>query len=184
MATPAPIRVDIIDASRRLPGASVEWLRAHVEKAMTHLGCAGEVRARIVEDAEMARSHEEFAGVPGTTDVLTFDLNDPEEAGQPPRMDLEHARLVSDDGLYGIDTDILACIDEAERHAGGGGGGPGLEKELLLYILHGILHCLGMDDHDEVSFEAMHRVEDGVLRGIGVGAVFLTRPPPEPGSGA
>ena len=41
-------------------------------------------------------------------------------------------------------------------------------------MLHGVLHCLGMDDHEEASFEAMHRMEDAVLSHIGVGPVFHT----------
>jgi probable rRNA maturation factor len=178
------ISVEILDATRRLPEASITWLAQHAEKAMRHLGCQGEVRVRIVEDAEMAQAHEEFAGVPGTTDVLTFDMTDP-DLGQPPAMDLEHARLESTPNPYGIDTDIMVCLDEAIRHSGGGTSGSnppaGAQRELLLYVVHGILHCLGMDDHEEQAFEAMHKVEDGVLAAVGVGPVFR---PPGAGSGA
>lgn len=169
------ISVEILDATRRLPETALTWIGQHAEKAMRHLGCVGEVRVRVVDDAEMAQAHEEFAGVAGTTDVLTFDLTDP-ELGQPPAMDLEHARLDSGGVVFGIDTDILVCLDEAARQSGGGAPGqrlpPGVEKELLLYVLHGVLHCLGMDDHEEQAFEAMHKVEDGVLGAIGVGPVF------------
>jgi probable rRNA maturation factor len=174
------ISVEILDATRRLPEASLTWVAQHVEKAMRHLGCAGEVRVRVVDDAEMARAHEEFAGVPGTTDVLTFDLTDPDEQGKPPGMDLEHACLHSGHGSFAIDTDILVCLDEASRQTGGVPGGRGVDRELLLYVLHGILHCLGMDDHEEVAFEAMHKVEDGVLKAIGVGPVFHRDPHPQP----
>ena len=42
-----------------------------------------------------------------------------------------------------------------------------------------------MDDHEELAFEAMHKVEDVVLKAIGVGPVFKTDAPrPEAGSGA
>jgi rRNA maturation RNase YbeY len=178
------ISVELLDATRRLPEASLAWIGQQVERAMQHLGCRGEVRVRIVDDTEMAQAHEEFAGVPGTTDVLTFDMTDP-DLGLPPAIDREHARLVSTPTPYGIDTDILVCLDEALRQSEGGNPGGGTptaaQRELLLYVLHGILHCLGMDDHDEQAFEAMHKVEDGVLAAIGVGPVF--RPPPA-GSGA
>jgi ssRNA-specific RNase YbeY (16S rRNA maturation enzyme) len=43
---------------------------------------------------------------------------------------------------------------------------------LLLYTLHGVLHCIGFDDHEEADFEAMHGAEDAVLAAIGVGPVF------------
>jgi rRNA maturation RNase YbeY len=151
---------------------------------MRHLGCTGEVRVRVVADPEMAQAHEEFAGVPGTTDVLTFDMTDP-DLGPPPAMVLEHARLESTPIPYGIDTDIMVCLDEAIRQSGGGQPGDNTpaaaQKELLLYVVHGILHCLGMDDHEEQAFEAMHKVEDRVLAAIGVGPVFR---PPAAGSGA
>jgi probable rRNA maturation factor len=171
-----PITVELLDATRRLPHPSLTWIGRHIELAMRHLNCEGEVRVKVVDDAEMAQAHEEFAGVPGTTDVLTFDLTDREELGEPPAIDIDQARLLS---LYGIDTDILVCLDEAIRQSTphqtpmeGVKGGLGVERELLLYVLHGILHCLGMDDHEEQAFEAMHRVEDGVLKAIGVGPVF------------
>ncbi|HYE60924.1 MAG TPA: rRNA maturation RNase YbeY [Phycisphaerales bacterium] len=178
------ISVEVFDATRRLPEPALHWIAQHAEKGMRHLGCVGEVRVRVVDDAEMAQAHEEFAGVSGTTDVLTFDLTDP-DLGPPPAMVLEHARLESTPNPYEIDTDILVCLDEAARQSGGAAPGgnppPGVQRELLLYVLHGILHCLGMDDHEEQAFEAMHRVEDGVLAAIGVGPVFR---PGSPGGGS
>ena len=179
------ISVELLDATRRLPRTSIAWIVQHVERAMRHLGCEGDVRIKVVDDAEMAAAHEEFAGVPGTTDVLTFDMTDP-DLGKPPEMDLERFRLVPTPIPFGIDTDILVCLDEANRQSEGrsgrmegGGGGLAVERELLLYVIHGILHCLGMDDHEEQAFEAMHKVEDGVLKAIGVGPVFRA-----PGHGA
>jgi len=59
-----------------------------------------------------------------------------------------------------------------------------LRRELLLYVVHGVLHCLGMDDHDEAAAAAMHRVEDAVLTAIGVGPVYSAGRQPETGSGA
>src|SRR5689334_3238109 len=132
----------------------------------------------------MARAHEEYGGVPGTTDVLTFDLTDP-GATPAPRIDHELGKLASDQTVYGLDTDILACIDVAERQIApsnpeSGGFAP-VERELLLYVVHGVLHCLGMDDRDEAAAAAMHRVEDVVLTAIGVGPVYSGR---DPGRGA
>ena len=184
------ISIELLDATRKVPADALTWIARNVDLAMRHLGCTGDVRVRVVEDAEMAQAHEEFAGVPGTTDVLTFDLTDREEQGNPPAIDLELARLVNTPNPYGIDTDILVCLDEANRQSQlnqvvnrGVGDPQGPEKELLLYVLHGILHCLGMDDHEELAFEAMHKVEDGVLAAIGVGPVFKTGGS-EAGSGA
>ena len=47
-----------------------------------------------------------------------------------------------------------------------------VERELLLYIIHGILHCLGEDDHDDDAYARMHAREDDLLEAIGVGRTF------------
>src|SRR5690242_4802974 len=94
--------LDVADPQGRLAPPRLEWLRLRATEGLGVLGAAGEVRVRIVGDAEMASAHEEFAGVPGTTDVLTFDLTDPELPLTDPPM---------------LDTDILVCADEATRQA-------------------------------------------------------------------
>jgi ssRNA-specific RNase YbeY (16S rRNA maturation enzyme) len=47
-----------------------------------------------------------------------------------------------------------------------------IEREVLLYALHGILHCAGFDDRTPQDFEAMHAEEDRILLAIDVGATF------------
>ncbi len=127
---------------------------ARAVAAIRHLGLRGQVRVRVVGDAEMAAAHLEFCDVEGTTDVLTFDMSSERDA----------------DGRPVLDVDILACADEAARQ--GAARGHSLERELLLYIVHGLMHCLGHDDHDEAAAAAMHAEEDRVLTAIGVGATY------------
>lgn len=118
-------------------------------------GVRGEFRVAVVNDDRMARLHAQHKGEPATTDVLTFDLS--EEAGT-------------------LDTDIVVCADEARRQAHA--RGHGLAEELALYIVHGILHCTGYDDHDEegdFGADAMHAREDEILTAIGAGIVYASR---------
>lgn len=164
--------IELHDETDRLSREQLRYIVANTQAAATALGCVGEVRVRVVADEKMAREHEEFTGVPGTTDVLTFDMTDPEEVDPPLPREVEKLGSYKGSILYGLDTDILICVDEAGRQAAK--RGYPVEKELLLYVLHGVLHCLGMDDHEEASFEAMHRMEDAVLSHIGVGPVFHT----------
>lgn len=147
-------RVEVLDPSRLLSREALEWLSTHARAAMIQLRARGEVRARIVNDDEMAAAHLKYSGIPGTTDVLTFDLRDDPTSGDP------------------LDVDLWICADEARRHAAE--RGMPAERELLLYILHGMLHCLGHDDHDEAAHAAMHAEEDRVLTAIGVGATFAS----------
>ncbi len=145
--------VEIADPGGLLGAAGLGVLRREARTAVEQLGRGGEVRVRLVGDAEMSAAHERFSKVSGTTDVLTFDLSE----GGTARGDR-------------LDVDILACVDEARRQ--GSARGHGVERELLLYILHGALHCLGHDDHEEEGYARMHAEEDRILRAIGVGPVF------------
>lgn len=137
------------------------WVREQAVAAMGHLGLSGEARVRLVDDAAMAEAHERHCGVAGTTDVITFDLAEGASArgGE-------------------LDVDLLVCVEEAARQA----SARGIEarREVLLYVLHGVLHCLGFDDHDEAASAAMHAKEDEVLAAIGVGATFA--PTEHPGA--
>lgn len=149
-----PTTVTVLDRTGRLKNADLAGLREQVNRAIGLLTqgqpSGGSVRVVVVSDDEMAAAHERFSGVAGTTDVLTFDLR---EGGAGP-----------------LDTDILICLDEAERC--GAARGHAASRELVLYIVHGILHCLGHDDHEPAAYARMHAREDEVLEAIGVGKTF------------
>ena len=143
-----PPSATVADASGAVDASTRAWLADHAGASLRHLGARGEVRVRLVGDEEMVRVHERWSGVAGTTDVLTFDLADGPE----------------------LDTDLYVCVDEARRQTDA--RSHALKHELLLYIVHGVLHCLGYDDRDESEAERMHRREDEVLAAIGVGRVY------------
>ncbi len=153
--------VDVIDGGGLLGTGTVAWVEQRARAALGYLGASGEVRVKIVDDAEMARAHEQYGGVAGTTDVLTFDLAGGAAGRGGP-----------------LDVDILVCADEARRQAAVRGHAP--EREVLLYIVHGVLHCLGHDDHDEARAGEMHRREDEVLNAVGVGATYAPTPAGRP----
>jgi rRNA maturation RNase YbeY len=150
-ALPA-VEVHLHDAAGLLAPelARLGALAGELGQELARLGHAGEVRVRLVGDAEMAPAHERYCGVAGTTDVLTFDLAD--EPGGP------------------LDADLLVCVDEARRQARA--RGIEVAAELMLYIAHGVLHCLGHDDHDEAGAGRMHAIEDQWLSAIGLGRVY------------
>jgi probable rRNA maturation factor len=147
---PAALAVDLSDETGKLTTNDQTGLSDLLRRAGAELDASGEIRLRVVDDAVMADLHRRHSGIPGTTDVLTFDLRPM--------------------GLGPLDTDIVVCWDEAVRQASARGHSP--QRELLLYGLHGILHCMGHDDHDELAYARMHAAEDAVLTAIGVGPVF------------
>lgn len=160
--------IHLHDDTASLPPEALTYLTTHLARAAACLGLAGELRIRVVHDPEMSRLHAEYLGVDGTTDVITFDLTDPDT----PRPAKPTPRDICSDNSrasYGIDSDIWVCVDEGRRQAAA--GGYPVERELLLYVVHGVLHCLGWDDHDEAEAAAMHAMEDAVLAAIGAGPV-------------
>lgn len=145
--------------SSAIDGSAEAWLVENARRIGERLQIEGELRVRVVGDAEMARAHEKHLGDPSTTDVMTFDLAEGAAARGAP-----------------VDADLLVCADEAARKAHE--HGYSVQRELLLYVVHGLLHCLGHDDHDEASYQRMHALEDELLEAVGVGATFM----PERGS--
>lgn len=133
------------------------WLDAMLGRAADAAGVAsGRVGLILVADDEMADLHETWKDVPGTTDVLTFDLADEDAPADT------------------VEGDVVVCIDEARRQAQS--RGHTLRHEALLYAVHGLLHLLGEDDQDPDSFAQMHRREDEILTQLGVGPVFDREP--------
>lgn len=102
---------------------------------------AGEIAVAVIDDDAMADLHQRYAAVPGPTDVLTFDLRD--DPAQP------------------IAGDIAVSADTAARQAARFRRPP--REELLRYVIHGILHLRGFDDHTPAGRRRMRREENRVL---------------------
>ena len=139
--------VELVDCAGRALDAA--WLRDRIGAAASQVGDVRRLGVRIVNDPQMAALHDRHRGEAVTTDVLAFPASGP---GEP------------------IDVDIAVCVDVATRVAEQ--RGYPVERELLLYVLHGLLHCAGHDDHTQEAFDAMHAREDEILAAIGVGATF------------
>lgn len=146
-------RLVLTDRTGSLSAEQTHWLRTQFCRAAEVLGVGGELRAAVLADDEMAEAHRVWTGIDGPTDVLTSDLADGAAAS-----------------TREIDADVLLGLDEAARRAAE--LGHPLEQELLLYLVHALLHCLGHDDLEAEAWAKMHAEEDRVLRAIGVGATF------------
>jgi rRNA maturation RNase YbeY len=132
------------------PDIDARWLHDRLASALTHVARPVErITVTIVGDEKMRQLNRTHRGVSDTTDVLSFE------------------RRADDDA---IEADIVVCADEAARRTAE--LGHPIEQELLLYALHGVLHCAGFDDQTNEDFEAMHVEEDRILIAIGVGPTF------------
>jgi probable rRNA maturation factor len=95
--------------------------------------------------------HDHWHNKPNTTDVITFEAN---TTGP-------------------LEVDLVLCLDEAARAAKQ--RGHATDDELVLYLLHGLLHCCGYDDTSDTLAAAMHQEEDRLLVAIGLQAIYSTQ---------
>lgn len=108
-----------------------------------------ELAVLFVDDARSADMHGEHFADPTPTDVMSFPDGTP---------DPESGRLRLGDLAVGVDV--------AERVARE--RGRPLAEELVLYILHGTLHLLGLDDIDDADRAAMWAEQRRILAPLGI----------------
>jgi probable rRNA maturation factor len=112
--------------------------------AMEYLGLHEDcdLAISIVDESRMSELHEEWMDLKGPTDVLSF-----------PMDELEPHSL-----LPGIVGDIVLCPQYAQAQAKSG-----LQAELHLLTIHGILHCLGYDHAELAEESAMFELQESIL---------------------
>jgi rRNA maturation RNase YbeY len=96
------------------------------------------VEVTFLDEAEHTRLHEELLGDPSATDVMAISYRDPD--------------------LWG---EILVNADCARREALA--RGVTVRQEALLYVAHGALHLLGLDDQDPDARAGMRAAEHRLL---------------------
>jgi probable rRNA maturation factor len=103
----------------------------------------GEISVAIVDDQTMHQLNARHLQHHYTTDSLSFLLG----AGER------------------LEGELIACRDVARRVAEQGGWSA--HWELLLYLIHGMLHLVGYDDHEPIGLEKMKRSEYHYLKMAG-----------------
>ena len=99
-----------------------------------------EVDIAIVTSRRIAALNRRYRQHAGATDVLSFDLSVP--GG-------------------GIIAQVIVCGDVAVRQARARRVGP--QRELMLYIVHGLLHVMGHDDTTPQAAEKMSARQEELL---------------------
>lgn len=122
-----------------------------LERAVRHLlqqdqVLRAEISVAIVDDPTIHQLNRQFLEHDYPTDVLTFPLETPEENGL-------------------LAGEIIVSWDTAKKNAQE--LGLSAEGELLLYVVHGTLHLLGFDDHEEEDAAAMRDAERECLKALG-----------------
>lgn len=119
---------------------------------------SAEISLVLTDDAEIHRINLDFLGHDYATDVISFLLNDDE-----PTI----AR--SPDGPR-IEGELIISVETAERAARERDGD--FASELVLYVVHGLLHLCGYDDQTELDRAKMRRREADILSRLALTSGF------------
>lgn len=111
---------------------------------------SAEFGVNLVSDAEMTRVNETFLQHEGSTDVITFDHSEFSTRPQTP------------DASPNLHGELFVCVDEAIRQAQR--FRTTWQSELVRYVVHGVLHLLGHDDHRAADRRKMKREENRLVR--------------------
>ncbi|MGE4286929.1 MAG: rRNA maturation RNase YbeY [Phycisphaerae bacterium] len=145
------VQTDITFPADKPLSNRIEWL---VEAVCARHGLEdADISVAVVDDETISGVHKEFMNDPTTTDVISFDLTD--EGDSAPTFEMV------------VNADMAQRMAEEMGHS--------TEEELLLYVLHGLLHNLGFDDLTEEDFLVMHKEEDDILEELGLGRLFGER---------
>jgi probable rRNA maturation factor len=140
------ITVEVVNRQRAMP-LDPAWLERMARRAVAAIRAeAAAITVVVVDDTRIAALHDEWLGIPGPTDVLSFDLS----AGVG-------------DGLGG---DIVVSAETARRVARELGWQA--RHELAYYVVHGLLHLAGEDDGTPGERRRMRRRERVVMAAAGL----------------
>ena len=150
-----PIEVQIDEQFQAL--LRPEILQQAVLATLAHQRVEGPIELGVVvsDDKALHELNRRYRGVDAPTDVLAF----PDETRGP---------FVGAPGLPRYLGDIVISCERAQAQAAE--AGHALQAELLLLVVHGVLHLLGYDDVTEEQRAQMWAVQAGILQALGVEA--------------
>ncbi len=130
-----PLALEVLDHGR--PRTARAFLEKVVRAALQHGGREGlPVSILLTDDEEIARVHADHLDDPTATDVISFDLDDSAE--------------------------LVVSVETARRTAKE--LGHTVRAEVALYVVHGLLHVCGYDDHAPKDRARMRDAERAVMR--------------------
>lgn len=138
---------DSVAAWRERLGLSDDSVAAAARAAATLRGFDhGQIGVRITDDPTIHQINSKHLSHDYPTDVISFPYGD----GDQTRMEGE----------------LVASVETAAQNAADVGWET--TNELLLYVIHGVLHIAGMDDHDDDDRLQMRQAERDVLVRLGI----------------
>lgn len=144
-------QIDISDQQTHLDVRG-ERIREVIDRVLREEGFRfGEISVALVDDAAIHKINRDFLGHDYPTDVVSFVLNsDGDDLFQDREL---HSKSLEGELVISTET----AVREAVAH------GWSADDELLLYVVHGVLHLCGYDDLTDDARPIMRRRELQVL---------------------
>lgn len=143
----------VIANRQRTKRIDSRWLKQIVLVLLGELNITdAELGIHLVGADEMARVNWQFLQHKGSTDVITFDHQEPAPKSTAPDPQLR------------IHGELFICVDDAISQARK--FKTIWQSETVRYVIHGLLHLLGHDDLRPDLRRKMKREENRLLRGL------------------
>ena len=166
------MKLDLVLDEVQLPWRPTPEWTARVESLSSPVASSTAVLQLVLTDDRTLREHNrEYRGLDETTDVLSFsylgpgheDRADELRQGTVPIEDfLDEPHDAHDAPLAGqVLVSVETVVARGPRHTGD------LDAEMAFMLVHGMLHVLGHDHHDEAGRERMQRAERELMRTAG-----------------
>ena len=136
-----------------IPRTQTAWIKGIVQKILRHEGVRlSRVLLSIVfvTDSQIKSLNRKFLNRLYATDVLAFDLSSAAFSRSRQKRIKE------------IEGEIVISTPAAIRNARIFETSP--NRELALYVVHGILHLLGYDDHRPLDIKRMRAKEEELMK--------------------
>jgi probable rRNA maturation factor len=136
--------IEVTNTSGQLvPTAEMTSLMTHAMKALD-LNPECDLNIAFVEDDYMTELHIKWMDEPGTTDVLSFPMDMPEEPGEAVTL-----------GDIVISPVVAAAQALTQGHS--------TEHEIYILATHGLLHIIGYDHADKADEKVMFDLQEKIV---------------------
>ena len=136
--------IEVTNTSGQLvPTAEMTSLMTHAMKALD-LNPECDLNIAFVEDDYMTELHVKWMDEPGTTDVLSFPMDMPEEPGEAVTL-----------GDIVISPVVAAAQALTQGHS--------TEHEIYILATHGLLHIIGYDHADKTEEKVMFDLQEKIV---------------------
>ena len=136
--------IEVTNTSGQLvPTTEITSLMTHAMNAL-ELNPECDLNIAFVEDDYMTELHVKWMDEPGTTDVLSFPMDMPEEPGQAVTL-----------GDIVISPVVAAAQALTQGHS--------TEHEIYILATHGLLHIIGYDHADKAEEKTMFDLQEKIV---------------------